>query len=283
MLVNFDKNRERDDYSFANVNLLGSRCNIDCFFCLGKDIEGELRGKNQLQTNFLDWRNFSVFLETCSTHGIEKIYLTAQNTDVLMYRYLEELINFLKLKGFKVGLRTNGYLALDMLEIINMCDLSVGYSIHSLNPVTNRAIINKESIPKWDKIIPGTKNPRVQVVVNRYNYLEFFEILKYLDRFKNLRYIQARRVSTDTRQDLLSHDAASYERIYTEVNRIFPVNRKFWHDVEEYIIYTIPVTFWRTVKTSVNSINYFTDGTISDSYFIVEGYLKHYRKGFENG
>lgn len=31
---------------------------------------------------------------------------------------------------------------------------------------------------------------------------------------------------------------------------------------------------WRTVETSVNSINYFTDGTISDEYFIVEGYLK---------
>lgn len=31
------KNRKRDKYTFANINLLG-KCNADCYFCLGKDI-----------------------------------------------------------------------------------------------------------------------------------------------------------------------------------------------------------------------------------------------------
>lgn len=46
--VNNTKNRERDDFSFANINLLG-KCNVDCFFCLGKDIENELSCHNQLK------------------------------------------------------------------------------------------------------------------------------------------------------------------------------------------------------------------------------------------
>ena len=43
----FTKNREREAPSFANINLLG-KCNIRCYFCLGRDIEAELAGQNQL-------------------------------------------------------------------------------------------------------------------------------------------------------------------------------------------------------------------------------------------
>jgi hypothetical protein len=33
---------------------------------------------------------------------------------------------------------------------------------------------------------------------------------------------------------------------------------------------------WRTVGTSVNSLNYFTDGTLSGEYFVIEGYSKQH-------
>lgn len=36
------------------------------------------------------------------------------------------------------------------------------------------------------------------------------------------------------------------------------------------------VVFWRTVKTTTNSFNYFTDGTFSKEYFIVEGYANEH-------
>ena len=47
-------------------------------------------------------------------------------------------------------------------------------------------------------------------------------------------------------------------------------------------IYDKPVVFWRTIKTSVNSLNYFTDGTVSDEYFVVEGYLKNRKKDVDS-
>jgi len=47
---------------------------------------------------------------------------------------------------------------------------------------------------------------------------------------------------------------------------------------EIYDVYGQDVVFWRTIKTSANSINYFTDGTISEKYFIIEGYLDQNKK-----
>ena len=46
-MIDFSKNREREkNYEFANINLLG-KCNVDCYFCLGKDIDDLLSLHNQ--------------------------------------------------------------------------------------------------------------------------------------------------------------------------------------------------------------------------------------------
>jgi sulfatase maturation enzyme AslB (radical SAM superfamily) len=276
--VNTAKNRNREPYSFANINLLG-KCNVDCFFCLGKDLTEELKPHNQLKLKVPALPNLREFLELCRKEKVTKLYVTGQNTDSLLYDDLEELVRHLHAMGFLVGLRTNGYLATRRMELINRCDLSIGYSIHSLNPVTNKMIMGRSGLPDWDAIIPATRNPRVSIVLNRCNEFEFFDILKYTALFKNIRYVQVRRPSTDTRQALLVPDMAAYERVYTQVANVFgPPKDRLWVDAEVYEIYGQDVVFWRTTKTSVNSLNYFTDGTISDMYFVVEGYLRN-RKG----
>jgi hypothetical protein len=162
------------------------------------------------------------------------------------------------------------------MEILNLCDLSVGYSIHSLDPVTNKMIMGRASIPDWNGILALTERPRVSIVVNRCNEHEIFALLRYLSNIKNVRYVQLRKVSTDTRQQVLEPDRMAYERMYTHIARVFgPPERRFVEDAEAYQIYGKEVVLWRTVKTSVNSFNYFTDGTVSDLYFVIEGYLKY--------
>jgi molybdenum cofactor biosynthesis enzyme MoaA len=267
-----EKNRDREPFSFANINLLG-KCNANCFFCLGKDIEKELAPHNQMKTHFSEWKNFQSFLSKCHRFAINKIYITGQNTDSLLYPDLAELIQYLQEGNFRVGLRTNGYLALNKLKTLNLCDLSIGYSIHTLEPMTNKMILNRSDIPDWKTIIPATKNCRVQIVVNRCNRYDFWHTLRFIASFPNVKYIQVRRVSTETRTEQLAPDVAAYEQLYTEVSKIFPIKKRIWGDAEVYEIYGKDVVFWRTIKTTVNSINYFTDGTISLKYFIVEGYL----------
>lgn len=281
LVVNTAKNRARDKYTFANINLLG-KCNVDCFFCLGKDIEDLLCKQNQLKTHFSEWLNFREFLARCVEEEIQNIYLTGQNTDPLLYPWLQELVDYIQSKGFSCGVRTNGFLALkeESVRALQAMREEVGYSIHTLNPVTQRMILGRGDVPDWKAILtlPDVKKVRVSMVMNRCNEAEFFDVLKFLSEFPQVRYIQVRRISTDTREKLLVPDMAAFERVYTKVREIFPLVRRFVTDAEEYEIYGKPVDFWRTVKTSANSMNYFTDGTISDLYFVVEGYLKYHKE-----
>lgn len=282
------KNRNREAYSFANINLLG-KCNAKCFFCLGEDIPELLTLHNQVNIHFSQWNNFTAFLDKCRFEGIQNIYITGQNTDSLLYRHLEELIDHLQALGFKVGIRTNGYLFEknpDLIRVANKCKASVGMSIHSLDPETNYKIMGRKHIPDWKNIIPQLKQVRVAIVVNRYNWKEFFSIVSTIAYYNilgkgNIKYVQARRISTDTRYDQFKEDIDIYENFLDNtIAKNFPRVGVFY-TADVYKIAGMEVSFWRTVQTSVNSVNYFTDGTISGDYFVVEGYVKNLKKSEE--
>ena len=279
-MVEIVKNRSREAPTFANINLLG-KCNADCFFCLGKDIEEELHGYDHRDIS--PWRlpNFIKFLKLCLDNEIDKLYITGQNVDSLQYNYLSMLIDILHRANFKVGLRTNGVLALKKMNIINKCELSTGYSIHSLNPTTLETIWGKTPMPDWERILTETKTSRIAIVVTEQTEDEFLSIVKYAAKFPNVKYIQARRISTDTRYDELKPHIEAYERVFELVNDIC-VRKEDFHLAQVYTMWGKDVLFWRTVETSVNSFNYFTDGTVSDEYFIVEGYMKHKGDEYDN-
>lgn len=272
--VDIKKNRNRDKYTFANINLLGN-CNADCYFCLGKDIKCQLEGKNQLKVPFCDWKNFGLFLDKCREENVQKLYLTGQTADGLQYKYLTEIIGYLQMRGFEVGVRTNGYLAEQKMADIQKMKGGIGYSIHTLKPEINKIIMGHEKLPNWDKIIPASGDKvRVSIVLNRYNISEFYDLVKYISKFDNVRYIQVRRISTDTRFELLKEDIRLYEEFYQKFEKKHKKSGEFYR-AQQFELYGKEINFWRTVETSANSLNYFTDGTVSDEYFIVEGYLKY--------
>jgi dipeptide/tripeptide permease len=75
----------------------------------------------------------------------------------------------------------------------------------------------------------------------------------------------------------LSEDITKYEEFYND----FLKTNKQKGDYclgQKFELFGKEIVFWRTVETSCNSLNYFTDGTVSDEYFIVEGYLKNMGK-----
>ena len=274
------KNRKRDKYTFANINLLG-KCNANCYFCLGKDIPELLNKHNQIHTHFSQWKNFEKFLNQCKLNNINKLYLTGQNTDALCYDFFEELVIFLKSKGFKVGIRTNGYLIEKNINAIRNLNDEIGLSIHTLNADTNLKIMGINKIINWINIIPKIKTEdntvRVAIVINRYNKDEIIPLIAYLSQIKEIQYIQARRISTDTRYEELKEDIKVYENLYQSVIKTFPVYDNFYN-AQRVNMFGKEVCWWRTVETTANSLNYFTDGTISDNYFVVEGYLNNYKK-----
>ncbi len=278
-MTKINKNRNRDEYMFANINLLG-KCNANCYFCLGKDIPNLLNIHNQLHVHFSEWKNFEKFLKDCENRGIKKLYLTGQNTDALLYEYFDELIDYIQDRGFELGIRTNGYLIEKHLREIRKLKGGVGLSIHSLDSETNNKIMGRPDILDWERLIPAIKSDtnhiRVAVVINRYNKDQIMDIIKYLSKFDEIDYIQARRISTDTREDTLLEDVEIYENLYREVEKKFSIYDTFYN-AQRIRMFGKEVCWWRTVETTANSINYFTDGTISGNYFVVEGYLNNYK------
>ncbi len=269
------KQRDRSAYSFANINLLG-KCNAHCYFCLGFDLEKEYERYNNLTEHFTEWKNWEGFLSECRNKSIKQIYLTGQNTDSLTYKYLDSLIDFLHKEGFYMGLRTNGILAKQKIDIINKCQSctedAIGYSIHTLNPETQNQIMKVKIIPDWDFLLKNTIPPmRVAIVLNRYNVNEFDDLIKYLSAYEKIRYIQVRRICTDNRYELLEEDMRIFEEKEAEISKRFETIGSF-ETAKTYLIHGKKVNFWRTVKTTVNSINYFSNGTLTDNYFVVEGY-----------
>jgi molybdenum cofactor biosynthesis enzyme MoaA len=273
------KNRNRSPYSFANINLLGG-CNQDCYFCLGKDLS-ELEGVDTNATPYGLLPRLDEFLEIVKANGISKIYITGQTTDALMYGDLDFLISCLKDDhGFFVGIRTNGVLAEEMISTVNNCN-SVGYTMLSLQPALFKEMTGTERIPNWATIFRKTSvRYRVSIVVTRFNVLHLSDMMRFIHAEGNPEYIQLRRISTDCREDYLAKDMAAFD--FAEKHIELMASSVPGHTIELYEGMKVirseckpDVVLWKTVSSTANSMNYFSDGTISDEYFIVEGYKKN--------
>ena len=265
------KNRNRSIPTFANINLFGN-CNVNCFFCLGKDLQNEFSKFNHTKVHFSAWKNLDSFINECKINNIKNIYITGQNTDSLMYLYIDELIDYLQNEhDFYVGVRTNGYLASKYYSTLQKCKRSVGFSIHSLDSETNYNIMRRKDIPDWNTIIPNSGGVRI----NRYNEKEVLPIIKYASSFSNVSYIQIRRVSTDHRLDLLNEDQEAFKRLLDNIHSNSDYLRvDDFYGAPQYMMFGKKVCWWATISTSISSFNYYTDGTINKDYFVIEGYEK---------
>jgi len=266
------KNRDRSEYSFANINFLG-KCNLDCFFCLGKDLADEFGKYNQLTTPVFMLPNFDEFIGICKRLKIKNIYVTGQNTDALLYKDLHFLIKHLQAIGFNVGIRTNGLLADEWIDTLSMCRASVSYTLLTRNKETMKAITGSPQLPKLDKIMPAVKaRQRIATVVTKQNQYEMLQLINYARTLKP-DYFQIRRISTDHRYSELREHIIAFDEVKAVIASQFPLVSSY-EGAPIYDANGLKVVLWETVRTSANSINYYSNGVISDEYFIIEGYEK---------
>lgn len=271
-----DKTRERNEPTFANINIMGPD-NLSSRLSSSNDLKAEFDLYNNLDDNFNEWKNFKHFISSLKAKGIGKVYVTCQHADPLLYKYLDELVDYLKREGFYVGLRTNGVLAKEKMGTINKFD-SVTYTLLSFSPDTLEKITGSRHEIDWDRILRSTTTrKKVAIAVTRENAAEVLDMIKSLSKHKDLQYIQVRKVATDTRYGLLKDDMRAFEELYKNVSARHPKIGAF----ESAPIFNIDgqeVVFWRTEEVTVNSWNYFTNGVYSDNYFTVEGYLESKHK-----
>lgn len=248
--------------------LFVGQCNLKCFYCLGHEMHASTKC-NTLNTYFKDWPHFDEWINKLLENNVQKIYLSSTNSEPLLYSYLSDLIDYLQDLGFKVGIRTNA--SLDT-SVCSKCKEEVSLSLQSLNPETFKKIAEVpltfdflENLRKID-----TDNIRVTIVVNRYNYLEIFDMLNKLKDF-NLRYVQLRQCYKYYDVDI-TPDIDAFKYVINLLKR-YPIKGNF----NESIIYDVnglSVSVWETVfkKESISSSNYWTNGVITDNNLLVEGY-----------
>lgn len=265
-----------DMRQYGEILFLGS-CNLKCYYCLSIEMATLRQEKeNQMQIHFNNWKDFDLFLHQCKEREIDTIYLSSVTTEPMIYAHLTELISCLRDEGFKVGIRTNGYFALQKMEGLLLCDEEISFSMNSLNSETSELIAQTSEIPNWSDIFTAfrknNKTCRVSVVVNQHNYKEIPDILEYLLNFKDVvNYIQLRRVYKYYNEDVEENKAYDNVKKWVKANCETSGN---YYESEIYAYKGLPVSLWDNVfkKESIQSVNYFTNGIISINNLLIPAY-----------
>ena len=258
----YGKNRNREKPTFANVNFLCG-CNAKCFFCVGN----EAVCKKKVVGEF---PNIDKYIKKCHDLGIEKIYFTGLDSEPTLDPRMSELANKLKAAGFKVGLRTNGLI--NSKELYSIFDEEISISVHSFNDEINRKI-GIATIKDTEKLFNSLKGKthRYAIVVNRYNKDDIFNTLEMLSHDGECRYVQIRQICTDYNYEYYKEDIEAFSKVKQAVMNKCEYMNDFYN-MGQYKYKDLQVSLWEPLAATVNSINYFTDGLITDNYFIIEGY-----------
>lgn len=266
----------KDLNKYGEILFLGP-CNYKCYYCLQNEMDKLRQEKeNQLNTHYSTWKNFDEFISCCQNEGIEKIYLSSTCTDPLLYTYLEDLVKKIKQLNFKVGIRTNGVLAEKKLDTLLKFDEEISFSINSFNSNTNFKITGNKYIPNYDSIFKflynNNKKCRVSIVVNQYNFLEIPKILDKLNNYKCISYVQLRKMYKyyDCEKD--SEDEA-FENV-KEWLRENAIETESYYESKVFKYKSLNVSLWENVfsQNSIKSINYYTNGIVSDYNLLVPIY-----------
>lgn len=250
--------------NYGEIYFLG-QCNFHCFFCIQKELEPQYF-QDTMTKHFTKWPNFEDYLAQLTANHISTIYLSSVNTEPLQYKYVDELTNYLINKGFDVGLRSNGSLALKHIDTINKMKAEVSFSVQSLNPETQYKIAKNRVVPNFKKILNTitNNNVRLTILVNNYNASEIFLMLAYFRKFTNVRCVQLRRLYKYYKNESFVVDQEAFDDVLAVMNKIGERKTDFCSNpVFDY--HGLSVSFWSTVFTEdeVHSLNYFTNGFIT--------------------
>jgi len=243
-------------FEFGNV-LFGGRCNQKCYFCIGHQLDESLT-PNNLRT--FPPLNIDKFVEKMKASKTNKVIFTGTTTDPLLYKYDKQLIELLreKLPGVHISIHTNGILATRKLDTFNMFD-SCTISLNSFDPATFTKIHGTREMPDLVTLTKEAKMPiKLSCVLNPHNR---HETLDYISRARELgiKRIALRHIYKDNERWSLF--PASFPNPPT------PIRYHCGNPV--YNLDGVEVTHWIFEKVEGNSLNLFSDGTLSEEYLLV--------------
>lgn len=243
-------------HNFANIHLSGP-CNRSCYFCIGQHMMA-LDPFNNLDTWPLE--NLDTFITMCYAHHVQEVNLTGSNTDPLLYKHIPELVDELRFKipGVRLGLRTNGVLAVKKIDLFRMFD-KASISITSFNPEVYKLTMGQGEPPDLDTIMELA--PEVELKVNLVLCPELLhgDLYKSLDE---LAYLGVRKVNL--------REPYGQPHIGDPLAKRTPKGHLFGMPI--YNWKGMSVMYWDVHFVEVESVNLYANGVVSETYPVTLGH-----------
>ena len=249
--------RQGFSHWFGNIHLSGP-CNRGCYFCIGQHMMA-LDQYNNLDTYPL--KGLDDFLEECQRRRIGEINLTGTNTEPLLYRHHEALIQKLRyaIDGVTVGIRTNGVMAVDRPDVWRLYD-KASVSITSTDPELYRATMGRGTPPDLDRLraLDPDKPLKANVVLcpETTQAGDWKRTLDALDR--------AGFDKANLREPYGQPFAGNPLSVLTPIRYTFGMPTYEWGNMH--------VTYWDVHWCEVESVNLYANGRISVDYPITRGH-----------
>ena len=269
----------KENFDYGEILFLG-RCNNKCYYCLGNEMP-KAKLVSNLNTPYQELKNLDLFINRLKDAGTETIYLSSVITEPMLYKYINNLCDYLISKRFKVGIRTNGTHD-ELLKIIPKLKAEISLSINSIFSDTNERICGNRNVPNIENILhclsKNKKKCRITFVVNSFNVNEIIPTIAFLQHYKCISYIQIRKryMYSNAKDEYYDDDVKAFETIKNTLNNIFDVSQK--SNFHESVIYNsrVPISLWENVfkKESLSTLNYFSDGKITNNNLLVPSYEK---------
>jgi hypothetical protein len=247
---------ENFDHWFGNIHLSGP-CNRSCYFCIGQHMQAldPFNNLSGLPTNI------ELFVEKCLVHGVSEVNLTGSNTDPLLHKDLQQVSTFLRnsIPNLKLGLRTNGVLALSKPEDYKLFD-KVSLSVTSFDEELYLKTMGQGSPPNVRKILELKDIPVKLNVVLCPETVESDDFINTLDI-----------ASTLGISKVNLREPYGQPRIGDPL-RCMGSPHKYVYGMPCYLYRGVEVTYWDVHYVEVESVNLYANGNISVTYPVTKGH-----------
>ncbi len=254
-------------YDFANI-LFAGPCNARCPFCIGRQIDPRLSVNNLRE---FPPSNLDRFVEMVLAHAIKQVIFTGTTTDPQLYRHEARLLDYLRsqLPGdTHYSLHTNGRLALQKLETFNHYDRAC-LSFPTFDPATYFKMMGVRGVPDLAQIVYRAQIPiKVSCVVNEHNRSELPEFLEHCQTIGIKRLVVRQLYGDPHALPIVTGLARSSTALCSAQNELTQLGEYRGNPVYDYR--GMEVTYWNFDHCDCQSINLFSDGTISADYLLVK-------------
>lgn len=287
-------------YDYAEILILGP-CACKCFYCLRHEMP-IANMNSQLTTHYDSWDKFDEFIKQAKELGIKKIYVSSTNTDPLLYKYIYDLIRYLRSEFELVGLRTNAAnLTYETYRAVDLCN-EISISLNAFTGAISEKIAGSHARTEFynlcfwlerEKRLRLHKDDadykiRIATVVNRYNAPEISKMLNELSYYNDLiSYVQLRKVYkySDEEKENFRIDRDSFDVLRDYLSTVYekigefhtsPIYEFVSDEIEEEKKRHLDFSFWEDVfaPEEIRSFNYFTSGKISTNHLLIPGHEK---------